>query len=314
MTIKQYLSLYINDIEEQRLNGIEIKDLAKQYDVKVQTMAAFLIENDIRWRRKIIQEDIPNIIKRYKSGESLQKIGTDYHCDPSKISCILKDNNIHILDSSECHRIYTLNENYFDVIDTPNKAYILGLLYADGNRDGSSNTISICLQERDRDILDKINIEINSNCPLKYIDYSHRTDQNRVNQWKLSIHNKHLATSLYKYGLVPCKEFKTTFPKQIDHILWKDFIRGYMDGDGCIMSTECRWQITGNKPLLLFMKDYIEKILNIHVQEYYHRNHITYNIRVAGRNQVKKLLDFLYQDAELYLERKYNLYQNMYCA
>ena len=62
------------------------------------------------------------------------------------------------------------------------------------------------------------------------------------------------------------------------------------------------------------MKDYIEKTLNIHVQEYYHRNHITYNIRVAGRNQVKKLLDFLYQDAELYLERKYNLYQNMYCA
>lgn len=314
MTIKQYLSLYVNDIEKQRLNGVEIKDLAKQYDVKVQTMAAFLIEHDIRWRRKIIQEDILNIIKRYKSGESLQKIGTDYHCDPSKISCILKDNNIHILDSSECHRIYTLNENYFDVIDTPNKAYILGLLYADGNRDGSSNTISICLQERDRDILDKINTEINSNCPLKYIDYSHRTDQNRVNQWKLSIHNKHLATSLYKYGLVPCKEFKTTFPKQIDRILWKDFIRGYMDGDGCIMSTECRWQITGNKPLLLFMKDYIEKTLNIHVQEYYHRNHITYNIRVAGRNQVKKLLDFLYQDAELYLERKYNLYQNMYCA
>lgn len=314
MTIKQYLSLYVNDIEKQRLNGVEIKDLAKQYDVKVQTMAAFLIEHDIRWRREIVQEDIPDIIKRYKSGESLQKIGTDYHCDPSKISCILKDNNIHILDSSECHRIYTLNENYFDVIDTPNKAYILGLLYADGNRDGSSNTISICLQERDRDILDKINTEINSNCPLKYIDYSHRTDQNRVNQWKLSIHNKHLATSLYKYGLVPCKEFKTTFPKQIDRILWKDFIRGYMDGDGCIMSTECRWQITGNKPLLLFMKDYIEKTLNIHVQEYYHRNHITYNIRVAGRNQVKKLLDFLYQDAELYLERKYNLYQNMYCA
>lgn len=314
MTIKQYLSLYINDIEEQRLNGIEIKDLAKQYDVKVQTMAAFLIEHDIRWRRKITKEDIPDIIKRYRDGDSLQKIGTDYHCDPNKISRLLKKNNIHILNNSECHRVYSLNENYFDIIDTPNKAYILGLLYADGNRSGSSNTISICLQERDKDILDKINSEINSNCPLKYIDYSHRTDQKRVNQWKLSIHNKHLAASLYNYGLIPCKEFKTTFPKQIDCSLWRHFIRGYMDGDGCIVSTECRWLITGNKPLLLFMKDYIERTLNIHVQEFYHVNKITYNIRVAGRNQVKKLLDFLYQDAELYLERKYNLYQNMYCA
>lgn len=314
MTIKQYLLLYVNDIEEQRLNGIEIKDLAKQYNVKVQTMAAFLIENDIRWRRKITKEDIPDIIKRYKDGDSLQKIGTDYHCDPNKISRLLKENNIHILNNSESHRIYTLNENYFDIIDTPNKAYILGLLYADGNRSGNSNTISICLQERDKDILDRINSEINSNCPLKYIDYSHRTDQKRANQWKLSIHNKHLAASLYKYGLVPCKEFKTTFPKQIDYSLWRHFIRGYMDGDGCIVSTECRWLITGNKPLLIFMKDYIEDMLHIHVQEYYHYNHITYNIRVAGRNQVKKLLDFLYQDAELYIERKYNLYQSIYCA
>ena len=29
--------------------------------------------------------------------------------------------------------VSTYNENYFDIIDTPQKAYFLGLMFADGN-------------------------------------------------------------------------------------------------------------------------------------------------------------------------------------
>lgn len=312
MQIKEYLYKNKEDIFSKRLSGMQVKDLANLYNVKVQTMSGFLIENNIRWRRKITNEDIPDIIQKYNEGKTLKEIGIEYHCDPNKISRLLKKEGIHIKTSEEMNIKYTLDKYYFDVIDTQNKAYILGLLYADGNRTDGSNTISINLQEQDKDILDKINKEIGSNRPLYYIDYSQRTDANRVNQWKLSISNKHMAGSLLKYGLEPCKEFKTSFPQQIDEQLWRHFIRGYMDGDGCILKGECRWFLTGSKELLLFIKKYLESTLNIHVQEFYHKNGRTYNIRVSGRNQVNKLLDFLYKDATLFLERKYNIYSKLY--
>jgi hypothetical protein len=62
--------------------------------------------------------------------------------------------------------VTTYNEHFFDVIDTPEKAYFLGLMYSDGcvwhtERTGKTGNIlyeyctSISLQETDKDILDK---------------------------------------------------------------------------------------------------------------------------------------------------------------
>lgn len=34
---------------------------------------------------------------------------------------------------------------------------------------------------------------------------------------------------------------------------------------------------------------------------------------IAGKNQVKTFLDWLYSDSELYIERKKKLYQEKYC-
>jgi hypothetical protein len=59
-------------------------------------------------------------------------------------------------------RRYELNENYFDVIDSHDKAYILGFLFADGCNNPKKYTISISLQEEDKDILEKMRILIGS--------------------------------------------------------------------------------------------------------------------------------------------------------
>ena len=50
-------------------------------------------------------------------------------------------------------RKYTLNENYFEEIDSSNKSYILGFIYADGSINKQKNSLTICLSEKDKDVL-----------------------------------------------------------------------------------------------------------------------------------------------------------------
>lgn len=312
MTKKEYLYKNKEDIFNKRLSGMLIKDLAALYNVNRCTMGNFLSENNIQLYKPFGKEDVPSLIQDYNDGLSLCKTALKYHISPYKVTEILNQNNIRIRTQSERSRKYSINEQYFDIIDTPNKAYILGLLYADGTRDRDSNNISISLQERDKKILDQINQEIGSNRPLWYVDNSKKKDAKRMNQWRLSFCNERMARSLFEYGLVPCKEFKTTFPNQINEKLWRHFIRGYMDGDGCVLNGECKWTVTGNKPLLLFIKDYLQEKLNIYVQDFVHHNGRSHIIRVSGGRQVKKLLDFLYEDAEMFIERKYKIYLQKY--
>ena len=293
MTKKEYLYKNKEDIFNKRLSGMLIKDLAALYNVNRCTMGNFLSENNIQLYKPFGEEDVSDLIQDYNDGFSLCKTARKYHISPYKVAEGLK-------------------EQYFDVIDTPNKAYILGLLYADGTRDKGSNNVAISLQERDKKILEQINQEIGSNRPLRYIDNTKKKDAKRVNQWRLDFCNERMAKSLFEYGLVPCKEFKTTFPKQIDEKLWRHFIRGYMDGDGCILKGECKWTVTGNRPLLLFIKDYLQQKLNIYVQDFVHHNGRSHIIRVSGGRQVKKLLNFLYEDAEMFIERKYKIYLQKY--
>lgn len=61
---------------------------------------------------------------------------------------------------------YNYNENYFEKIDSPEKAYCLGFWYADGNVTIKPYGISISQAESQVDILEKISKEISGNKPL----------------------------------------------------------------------------------------------------------------------------------------------------
>ena len=82
--------------------------------------------------------------------------------------------DVRISNDTLLRRIFSCDEHYFDVIDTPNKAYILGLLWSDGYNDVVRGQIKIQLQDRDKSVLERINIEVDSDRPL----------------WMVQLHNK----------------------------------------------------------------------------------------------------------------------------
>jgi hypothetical protein len=83
---------------------------------------------------KLTDEQKIEICNKYKTGEyTLIKLANEYNVKYPTVSSILKVRKISLRkDISALHQKYTINQNYFDKIDTEEKAYFLGFLYADG--------------------------------------------------------------------------------------------------------------------------------------------------------------------------------------
>ena len=79
-----------------------------------------------------LQERYEDIKKLYlEENISSSRIAKIFGVKRHQINYILTKNGI-AKTVSEARRKYKINEHYFDTIDTPNKAYVLGFLYADG--------------------------------------------------------------------------------------------------------------------------------------------------------------------------------------
>lgn len=266
-------------------------------------------------------DELEYIKREYINGISSTKIGKALNVSHKVILKALRRMNVDI-NQSRSSRKYNVESDYFDIIDTQNKAYILGLLFADGNNCISKGNIRIALQEDDVEILEKIRKEMHYEKELTYIDYSNKNDFGYTykNQYKIDIYSTHMCKSLEKVGMIPNKSLILRFP-DIDKSLYRHFIRGYYDGDGSI----CRQiksvnnhsiNITITSTLLFCEKvsDILKKELNInsHVYDASCHNGVTKVLAITGRNNCKHFLDWIYEDSKMYLQRKYNRYCEYY--
>ena len=125
---------------------------------------------------------------------------------------------------SQNARKYNINQDYFKTWSS-NMAYILGLWYADGCIYGGK-MFDITLHKKDKYILNKIAKEIGYEGNL--YDYVDRQAA-RLNFSCVVIYN-----DIIKLGGMENKSNYISFP-EIPLKYRPDFIRGYFDGDGCIM-------------------------------------------------------------------------------
>lgn len=267
------------------------------------------------------QKEKDDIKKLYESGISTVQIGKKYKVSHKVIARVLE--SLGIRRNCSSNRKYSLNENYFDCIDTPNKAYILGFFYADGSNCFSKKTISMALQEHDKDILERIRLEIKSEKKLEYIDYTTKHDfgYNYKNQYRLLLFSAHMCKTLNSIGMVPNKSLKLDFP-HISPSLYSHFIRGYYDGDGSLYvyikpngTIQPHFTITSTDSFCRKTQIIFSEVLKIKGGNIYDascHNGITKVLTISGRTQVKLILDWLYSDAELFLERKYHHYMETF--
>lgn len=233
-------------------------------------------------------------------------------------------------------RKYTCNYDYFSKIDTPDKAYWLGMLMADGcvmhtRRLRHLKTcdswqdrfyLQLSLKEDDIGHIQKFIKAIGSNHPINIYEYSGKQYNNDGKYGRLIIEDRHLVEDLIALGVCEKKTLILKYPN-IPPELDSHFIRGYFDGDGCISMS----QVGNESPMYEanitstyeFLKEVYKRLpLNSDKefkpkQRYPERNNNNWTFRFGGNRQLLRVLNYLYKDStdDVRLDRKYQKYKEL---
>ena len=259
---------------------------------------------------RFIETEKTDIKELYIQGKTCQQIAELYGVSKCTISRLLRKNNVETREPSQYMRKYSVDEDFFDVIDTPEKAYVIGILWADGCNYPPRNVVRLGLQAGDKQILEDISRLINSDKPLQFVKGRDREQDT----YALNIVNKHISKVLDSLGMHQAKSLILEFPQWLDVKLYPAFIRGYYDGDGGLSKREHTYnvQIVGTSNMCYAMMNILSNIgIASKVYNTAH-NDVTKSLYIGCKDNVKNFLDWIYKDATIYLNRKYDLYISKY--
>ena len=273
-------------------------------------------------QRRLSHSEKSQLFEMYETGNySGNQLTKYFPISQVAINNLLRRNGYAAKSASELKRKYPIVEDFFDKINTEEKAYILGLLYADGCNQTDRNSVSLGLKETDKEILDKIAALIQPTKPLQYINMSSQRNkegfENSKNQYRLVIANKRISERLVELGCGKAKTHNLTFPteEQVPSCLIRHFVRGYFDGDGSVSNGKtAKVDVVGTISFLLPLQDIIFKELSLNRtvlnQRYKERDNEIRSLQIGGNNQCIKFRYWLYKDATIYLERKYDIFHS----
>lgn len=248
------------------------------------------------------KEELFELYKTYQY--SYKELAEKFKKSVSSISCLLWREGLKGKFENNHFRKYPINQNYFDIIDCEEKAYFLGFLYADGCNYANNTKVDMFLKEEDKEILVKLNNLIQPDKPLSYAKKRLGTAQ-----YGIRISNKRISDRLNELGCVPRKSFTLTFPNpnQVPITLIMHFIRGYFDGDGWLGKNSI--SITSSIMFCEKLADFLLKKYNIKT-----RNRLKNKVSELcfNKKESKLLLDLLYKNSNIYLDRKYQKYLKYY--
>lgn len=238
------------------------------------------------------------------------------------ISRVLKESNIN----TKRRNRYTLNENYFGSIDNQNKAYILGLLYADGFV-GDEKYNNIVLGMKDKEIIEKV-----ATC-IKYSGGVRKGNkggfQNSSFSYIINVSSKTMANDLRKLGLYPNKSLTMEKVPIMSKELERHFIRGYFDGDGSVVISKNSSYYQGKAETIKYeyptialsilgTKAFLEELVTkMELKYYLIRNTKTSQIkdlRISSKKEAIRLFDYFYTESDMFLKRKHDKWLNFLSA
>jgi len=238
------------------------------------------------------------IIKKYLLKVKNVDICKEYNISRYTLSKILKENNIH-LKQVKCY----LDDTIFKNIDTEEKAYWLGFLFADGYiRKRKSSELRLKLSTKDKSHLEKFKISIKSNTNIidgleKNIKYSY-----------IGIYNKKIIDNLITHGCINKKSLVIKFPI-IDDKLKRHFIRGYFDDDGSVGESGRGKFLNIVSGSLEFIKE-IRKIIISELNVYDCKIIINktksncYYINWTRTKDIANIYHYFYNNSNFFLDRK----------
>jgi len=214
----------------------------------------------------------------------------------------------------------------FSVIDSELKAYLIGFFYADATL--SEYVISVRLSIKDKAHLEKLANILDKPTSIKDVKNKNGKIYKAIG---FNICSKQTVDSLRKIGFVVNKTY------QIDDVVFNNvpdnlkrhFARGFLDGDGTIFFSKWKdkkhnWNrnprcsvgfVSYNSRLLETIKNWLQQVLNLEDKniksdnfEDLEKNEKYWRLIYSGNRVSKKILDLLYDNSTIYMDRKYEKY------
>lgn len=213
------------------------------------------------------------------------------------------ENFVNMLGFPKRPRKYDFDKTVFEKLDTPEKAWLFGWILADGCV--CNNRLSIRLKSDDEEVVVKFRDVLKSNTPL------HRTK----NSVGIAIFSEKLANDLKSLGCQSKKSLTMEFPKNIPEHLYRHFLRGYFEGDGCISYNKRRNSLKIN---FKGTKEFLEGVKNRWCTGnlYHASNSIenVYNYDISSYTWVVSMLNMFYYNVpdHMVLNRKFNKAKQLY--
>lgn len=202
----------------------------------------------------------------------------------------------------------TINEDYFENLDTSNKAYIFGLILSDGHLLKHRKQLRIKLT--DIDLLEEVKKDLNYNKPL----FVNKTEGVSHKQAKtLIICNTKIYDDLLTLGMLQNKTFTLKYPS-IPPNLVPDFIRGFFDGNGSAYFKKAGKLLFPNMSICSTV-DFLTTLKNV-LEKFGVKSHLYHDINVDERITTLMIRDIqsginffnlLYSDVsgKIFLKRKF---------
>lgn len=255
------------------------------------------------------QVDYINNNYNTKSSTTLSK---EINCSKELIKSIWKKGD----KKGKTNYMYYSDFNYFKNINTPEKAYWLGFIYADGcvyKRNNHEGLLSITLKNTDDEIIKMFKNDIKSENPIIYGKC--KRENNKYTYYvNFTIVSEIMFNDLYLLGCRPNKSINLNKLPTIDKKLMSHFIRGFFDGDGSIYKIKDKYirycfSIVGTSSFIKELVDYLNTKLFIKFGLYKDkRSKDLFSMRTTKRNSLKILYNYLYNDVSRYLSRKKKIF------
>jgi intein/homing endonuclease len=233
-----------------------------------------------------------------------KEISKRFNVCQQTITTILKKNGVSCKRNRLNESKRKFNIEYFDEIDTPEKAYWLGFITADGCL--KSNKIRIV--SKDLEIIQKFKNSIQSEHKIVESKTIDKRSGKNYTSYTISITNQLFTKKVTKYINVDKSEH-FNLPK-LNKSMYKHFICGLFDGDGSLSmrDNKIRVSLISTKECLQEIQDILSEI-NISktkISEHYGQ------YRIHLYKDALNFLKFVYDEklSYIYLSRKYNKFIN----
>lgn len=250
------------------------------------------------------------IIDNYNTKTS-KKLAEEIGCSKQYVLKVWAENGL----KGKAHRVYYSNFSYFNQIDSPTKAYIIGLICSDGciyTRKNHEGLWQITLHRQDGQILEDIKQEIESENPVRY----------KENTATLTVVSQEMYDDLMKIGITPRKTYTMDLSKVIQNIpmqYQKDFIHGYFDGDGSITVRRIPSKSKVQFALPEYFKEPFQSMLsNLGIESNWNRDNRTYkytipfgSLTINGASNKYCLLKLMLLENTISIQRKTQLCQQL---